>query len=188
MTGVLLLSGGLDSAVIARIVDDVDLAVHVNYGQRAHTEEALMASATARALGLPLEYVEVGLPWWRPDPQDRTMLLPGRNAMLLSLAAAAAQARGLPSPAVFIGCNADDQENYEDCRPAFLIAMASVLGMPVYAPLLSQSKARIGALAREYGIAEWWSCYYPPSPGVVCGRCDACAGARRAQASMAAPA
>lgn len=182
---VLLLSGGLDSAVLlawsqhARL--PYALALHVNYGQPAAILEAQAAERLAAHYGTELVRAQVRVPGWHPNRSDPRMVVPGRNAVLLALAAAAARAHGIAYPQLVLGANADDQADYEDCRPEYLNALAGALACDVKAPLAGDGKAYIGSMARGMDVpwASTWSCYYP-SLGRPCGQCNACAGHRAA--------
>jgi 7-cyano-7-deazaguanine synthase len=165
---VLLLSGGFDSAVCLALRKP-DAALFVDYGQPHRGAEFPRAAELADAHGIELRRAEVRLPNWTFDPQDRTMLIPGRNLVLVSLAAT------LGSPVV-MGCNADDYEVYADCRPEFFDSLGVA---SVETPLIQKTKAEIGQMARDLGIAPeaTWSCYYPVRRRdalVPCGECDAC--------------
>lgn len=179
MTAVLLLSGGLDSAVCL-VRHRPEWALAVNYGQPHAEEELPCAARLARAFGATLATSLVRMPS-APTAGDTSMLWPGRNMVLLSLAAALAQQVG--ADVVMIGANADDHDGYPDCRAEFFEAAAPALGVRIEAPLLSMTKPDIGALARELAVPlpQTWSCYYPVR-GQVCGSCDACAGRDRALA------
>lgn len=168
----LLLSGGLDSAVCLA-TERHDRALFVYYGQPHAYEERQCAEALAARFYAPFEIARIDLPWWRPDRSVSTMLVPGRNLILASLAAA------LGGP-VIMGCNADDYAEYPDCRPEFFDALRPIVD--VRTPLLGLTKPKIGAMARELGVADMtWSCYYPRA-GKPCGECDACEGRRGALA------
>jgi 7-cyano-7-deazaguanine synthase in queuosine biosynthesis len=177
MSGVLLLSGGLDSAVLAHQAEPGTVALHVNYGQPARNLEAHAARRVAQAASLELVHASARLDGWVPGPEDRTMLVPGRNLVLLAMGAALARTRGVPG-VVTIGANADDQVDYPDCRPAFFTSAERALGCLVHAPLLKVGKQRVGDMARELGVPDTWSCYFPN--GGPCGACSACQGRRRA--------
>ncbi|HEX9793543.1 MAG TPA: 7-cyano-7-deazaguanine synthase, partial [Planctomycetota bacterium] len=122
--------------------------------------------------------------------------VPARNLVLLSLAAALAEARG--AQAVAIGVNALDYSGYPDCRRAFLQAFQGTLdvgtregvegrGIRVLAPLLDMSKSDILARARALGVPveATLSCYDPGPAGLACGHCDACRLRARAEAELA---
>jgi 7-cyano-7-deazaguanine synthase len=181
---VILLSGGLDSAVcLALRRSPVALAVH--YGQPHAGHELVAARKLARAYAADLVHVNAAIPS-AASPDDPAMLWPGRNIVLLSLAAALAQTRGLD--VVVIGANRDDHDGYPDCRPEFFAAAEPVLGVKIDAPLLHLTKPEVGQLAAELGlpIRDTWSCYYPTPDGRACGSCDACKGRERAYDGLAA--
>jgi 7-cyano-7-deazaguanine synthase len=176
---VILLSGGLDSALCLAMTRP-EYALAIDYGQPNATKEIACAERLARAYSAKLTVASIEMPS-APSPDDPAMLWPGRNLVLLSLAAALAQQIG--ASAVIIGANADDSAGYPDCRPEFFAAAEPALGITVLTPLLDKTKAEIGALARERGVPllETWSCYYPVD-GAACNLCDACTGRERALA------
>lgn len=187
MNRVVLLSGGLDSAVcLAGLPADTHdaVAVAVDYGQ-PHAEPELGAAArVAAAYGVDLIVFRVELgARWRPD--DPAMIVPGRNLALLALANVVREARSFDT--VVIGCNADDAENYVDCRREFIEAVRAIF--PVEAPLLTATKTEVGRLALELGVPVdlTWSCYYPREDRLPCGECDACKARDRALAAGKAP-
>ena len=139
---VVLLSGGLDSAVAAAEARAAGFEVHaltVRYGQR-HAVEVEAARAVARHLGcaghrvLDLDLASFGGSALTDPgaaiPRDRveaaraggipSTYVPARNTVLLSLALSLAEARGARD--LFLGVNAVDYSGYPDCRPAFLEA------------------------------------------------------------------
>jgi 7-cyano-7-deazaguanine synthase len=204
MRALVLLSGGLDSAVcalLARREGRVVSALTFAYGQR-HAVEVERAQALGRALAVR-EHLVLELPGGLfagsaltdpsvPVPLDRPIdasipatYVPARNLVFLALAAAAAEGRGLDE--VWIGVNALDYSGYPDCRPEFIAAFQDALArgtrpgteeraVRVVAPLQRLSKREIVLLGRELGLdfALTWSCYAPGPEGRPCGRCDAC--------------
>jgi 7-cyano-7-deazaguanine synthase len=178
MTGngaVVLLSGGLDSAVCLALNPDA-VTLSIDYGQPHAQSELDAAARVAQHYGVEHVRADASLPTLHA-PGDASMLVPGRNLVLLSLAAALAEARNLRR--VVFGANADDRDGYPDCRREFIDAARAV--MPVEAPLLDMSKEQIGALARRLAVPVdmTWSCYYPAA-GEPCGTCDACKSRERA--------
>ena len=170
---VVLLSGGLDSAVTAAIARQDGMALHcltVAYGQR-HAVEIDRAQAVARFLGaeehliIDVNLRSIGgsaLTGHSEVPKDRssaertkgipTTYVPARNTVFLSLALAHAEARS--ASWIYFGANVLDYSGYPDCRPEFIRAFETVallgtgLGMAgkptqVRAPLLLLSKADI---------------------------------------------
>ncbi|MDX2199253.1 MAG: 7-cyano-7-deazaguanine synthase QueC [Phycisphaerae bacterium] len=135
--GVLLLSGGLDSAVTGAIAkaDGFDIiALSIAYGQR-HRCELDAARNIARALGvrehriLELDLRGVGGSALTAEiavPKDHdpaaaeipVTYVPARNTIFLSLALGLAEAREARD--MFIGANAVDYSGYPDCRPEFI--------------------------------------------------------------------
>lgn len=139
---VVLISGGLDSAVVATIAkcERYDLyALTVDYGQR-HQKEIEAARAVAQSLRakqhkiftVPLhEFGGSALTDGKiPVPKGRSMAeiavgipstyVPARNTVLLSLALAYAETVG--AGAVFIGAHSLDYSGYPDCRPEYFDA------------------------------------------------------------------
>ena len=170
---VVLVSGGMDSAVVLAIAREQGFAVHalsVRYGQR-HTSELDAADRVARALGaVAHKTVAVDLRSFGgsaltddiavPEDSDGHVIgadipvtyVPARNTIMLSLALGWAEVVG--SSDLFCGVNAVDYSGYPDCRPAFIEAfegLANVAtkagvegaGFRVHAPLLHMSKADI---------------------------------------------
>lgn len=187
MKSLVLLSGGIDSTV-ALAHTKAELALSVNYGQ-THRRELSAAAAIAKhynvehheldiaaALDIPCALTGRGhIPDTHASEPDATFV-PGRNLVLLSVAAAWANAWGYK--AVVIGANADDSAGYPDCRPDFMQrvdeATQAGYGVAVWAPLQWMTKRQVIGYGRQLGIPFdlTWSCYRGGS--VQCGRCGAC--------------
>jgi len=141
-----LLSGGLDSAVVAARSAEEGFVIHaltVNYGQRHSAEldaarrvaaaipvdEHLVVRADLRGIGGSAltgdgEIPKAGSP---DDPVAADIpetYVPARNSFLLSLALGMAEARR--ADRVGIGVNALDWSGYPDCRPEFIEAFQQV--------------------------------------------------------------
>lgn len=136
---VVLLSGGLDSAVAATIAkcERYDLyALTFDYGQRHHKElEAARAVAQNlrvkehKVLKVPLDALggsaltdaKVAVPKNRPLQAMAQGIpvtyVPARNTIFLSFALAYAETVG--AEAIFIGAHALDYSGYPDCRPEY---------------------------------------------------------------------
>ena len=179
---VVLLSGGLDSAVTAAIAQQDGFWIHcmtIAYGQR-HAVEVDRAGAVARALGAAA-HVVVGvdlrafggsaLTADMEVPKDRALdgrsgeipvtYVPARNTIFLSLGLAYAET--LQARAIYFGANVLDYSGYPDCRPAFIQAFEKVAllgtkmgtegrGIEVRAPLLMLSKADIVRRGQELRV------------------------------------
>jgi 7-cyano-7-deazaguanine synthase len=198
---VVLLSGGMDSAVTLALARERGHACHalaVRYGQR-HSAELDAAARVTRALGavdfkvLDIDLRAIGgsaltadiaVPE-APAPGIPATYVPARNTVLLALALGYAEVLGADD--LFLGVNAVDYSGYPDCRPAFIEAFerlanlatkAGVEGhrLRVHAPLIALSKARIVEEGLRLGVdfALTVSCYQADSEGRACGRCDAC--------------
>lgn len=199
---VILLSGGLDSMVVAGLAQESGYAIHaltIDYGQR-HRRELDSADAiahqlrVARHVVLPLDLTQFGgsaLTADIPVPKEGVgneipvTYVPARNLVFLALTTAFAEASGARD--IFIGVNALDYSGYPDCRPEFIASFAEtarlgtkagVEGAPftIHAPLQHMSKADIACEASRLGLdpALSWSCYDPTPEGLACGTCDSC--------------
>jgi 7-cyano-7-deazaguanine synthase len=200
---VILLSGGLDSMVVAALAREQGYAVHalsVDYGQR-HRRELQSAREIGRRLGvtrhveLPLDLRQFGGSALTDDiavpksgVEDDAIpvtYVPARNLVFLALTTAFAEASGAGD--IFIGVNALDYSGYPDCRPEFIASFAEtarlgtkqgVEGRPftIHAPLQFMTKADIARECHRLGLdPAWsWSCYDPAPEGIACGVCDSC--------------
>ena len=170
---VVLVSGGMDSAVVLAIARERGFEVHalsVRYGQR-HTSELEAADRVARALGavehktVDVDLRSIGGSALTDDiavPEDSdghvigadipVTYVPARNTIMLSLALGWAEVIG--SADLFCGVNAVDYSGYPDCRPEFIAAFERLAnlatragvegaGFSVHAPLMRMSKADI---------------------------------------------
>jgi 7-cyano-7-deazaguanine synthase len=149
---VVLLSGGLDSAVTLAVARREGCDCHaltIDYAQR-HRHELAAAANIARALGaashriVPLGLRAIGGSALTDDipvprdalPDDVTQreshipvtYVPARNMIFLSLAVALAEV--LDANNIYIGVNAIDYSGYPDCRIQFISAFehAACLG------------------------------------------------------------
>ena len=139
---VVLVSGGMDSAVVLAIAQEQGYACHalsVRYGQR-HTSELDAADRIARALdavahktvavdlrsigGSALTDAHIDVPLDSDEdpasPAIPVTYVPARNTIMLSLALGWAEVLG--SADIFCGVNAVDYSGYPDCRPEFIAA------------------------------------------------------------------
>lgn len=185
---VVLLSGGLDSAVaLAATAADgfACAALLVDYGQRNADRELTCARKVAGRLRAEVVAVTLSFPVSASDPLSQRggvgvspHYVPGRNGVLVALALSVAEARG--AERVVIGATAEDFAGFPDCRPAYFDAWRALAreGMArapeIVAPLAALTKGGVVRLAAELGVsaADTWSCYGPgPLPCGVCGAC-----------------
>lgn len=140
-TGVVLLSGGLDSATVLALAIDQGfepVCLSFRYGQR-HVVELEAAKAIAAKHGVTRHaIVDIDLRQFGgsaltsdlavPKAHDVAGIgqgipityVPARNTIFLSFALAFAETTG--STDIFIGVNALDYSGYPDCRPEYIAA------------------------------------------------------------------
>ena len=199
---VVLLSGGLDSMVVAGLVRERGhrlFALTIDYNQR-HRVELEAAARIAVALGAERHVVlsidltqfggsaltaDIDVPKEGVQPGIPITYVPARNTIFLSLALGWAEAAGARD--LFVGINALDYSGYPDCRPEFVDAFEAMANVAtkagvegdrfhVHAPLLALGKADIAREASRLGLDAGmsWSCYDPTPDNKHCGRCDSC--------------
>lgn len=188
----LLFSGGLDSSALAAWLKP-DIALTIDYGQRAARGEMAAAAAISDRLGICHTTLSVDLSalgrgdmssheaselggaseWW-----------PYRNQMLITLAAMRFVADGLKE--VIIGCVSTDV--HADGKAPFLRAVDRVLAVQegavrVVAPARQMHPLRLMRLSGFpldlLGLT--FSCHVADIP---CGQCRGCAKHRETQAKL----
>jgi len=198
---VVLVSGGMDSAVTLALAREQGFACHalsVDYGQRHHSELAA-ATRVARMLGaiehktVHVDLRSIGGSALTADidvPAEGgagipVTYVPARNTIMLAVALGWAEALGAQD--IHCGVNAVDYSGYPDCRPEFIQAFeqlanlatkAGVEGahLKIHAPLIRLTKADIVREGLRLGVdfAQTVSCYQADAEGRACGACDAC--------------
>lgn len=192
--GVVLLSGGIDSACclyLAMAEGITPYCLNFDYGQR-HRREIISAKRIARKAGCNYLLCKVGLPWKgsslldadKKIPTQRvrgipSTYVPARNIIFLSFALSYAEAIG--AGAIWIGANARDFSGYPDCRPEFYRAFKDTAKaglknkrIKILTPLLYKTKSEIIKLGHNLGVPYrlTWSCYQGEER--PCGVCDSC--------------
>lgn len=188
---VLLLSGGLDSCVAGQWALTYRRRLHllhVDYGQRSAPHDRAAAQAVADYWGLPLTVATCGLAGIAtgalvggdlPDGADAAVVVPGRNTVLLALAASLAAKVGAAE--ILFAPHAGDEELFPDCRRAFVRGFDALLaaslgadGPRVVAPLLTKSKAEVAQMGADLKapLHLTRSCYAETTE--PCERCLAC--------------
>ena len=192
--GVILLSGGLDSAVTLyhalRNGYRPDVLIF-DYGQR-HKKEIACAKRLAAINKLKCHLVKIDLSWTRSSLTDKKIKVPtgrnlkakdipstyvaGRNIIFLSYAFSYAES--IASDKIFIGAHVEDYSGYPDCRPEFLFNFNQAVSMglknnkiKIIAPLLDLSKRGIIELGLKLKVPfkHTWSCYKGDKK--PCGQC-----------------
>lgn len=170
---VVLLSGGMDSAVVLALARQRGFEAHaltVDYGQR-HRIELACARRVAAALGAA-RHIVVGLDL-RPFggsaltsdievPKDRepgrmpadipVTYVPARNTILLALALAWCETLGAED--IFIGVNRIDFSGYPDCRPQFIEQFERLAQLATRAGVEGSSRYRIHAPLMDMSKSE----------------------------------
>jgi len=175
MGTVVLLSGGVDSAACAvfaqRFLTAPVVALYVQYGS-AH-EEAEMSASQSLATQLGMEWYTASFQYpqlvYSPllmrgeegqavIQQGDLCFVPGRNVLLLTLAAAVAYSNGWDT--VVFGAHLADNRGYPDCRPQFTKAMQQTLQLAldcqirIEAPLLFHERTL--NLLQAHGFETEW--------------------------------
>ncbi len=198
---VILVSGGMDSAVTMAIAKEQGFLCHalsVSYGQRhsaelnAANELAIIQGAAEhktvvvdlRSIGGSALTSDIAVPESASEGIPITYV-PARNTIMLSIALGWAEVLGAND--IFCGINAVDYSGYPDCRPDYVKAYESMANLAtraavegqrltIHTPIIALSKADIirkgVALGVDYAMTV--SCYQATDSGLACGQCDAC--------------
>ncbi|NJD62414.1 MAG: 7-cyano-7-deazaguanine synthase QueC [Deltaproteobacteria bacterium] len=199
--GVVLVSGGMDSLVLAAFATrESEVALlHVNYGQPTERKELACFHAIAdhlkvkERLAVDIGYLKTIGGSALTDPRiaipeadlDRGTVpatyVPFRNAHFLCIAVSWAEVIGAKN--VYIGAVTADSSGYPDCRPEFYEAMNEAVrrgtkedsGIVVRAPFVRLKKKDLVLMGKSLGVPfeHSWSCYRDGEK--ACGRCDSCA-------------
>jgi 7-cyano-7-deazaguanine synthase len=209
-----LVSGGLDSAVALKLAagrGEVAKGLFFDYGQRAVLREREAARAIAAAIGTRLEVIDIRwlgkispaaivegkapLPVMKIGDlgngnltrrSARAVWVPNRNAVMVSIAAAYAEALGCGE--VVAGFNREEGATFPDNSQPFVRAMNAVLRIStsnkvrLYCPLIDIDKARILKTGMKINapLHAIWSCY--EGGKTFCWKCESCARLGRALA------
>ncbi|MFC1657843.1 7-cyano-7-deazaguanine synthase QueC [Candidatus Omnitrophota bacterium] len=145
--GIVLLSGGLDSAVTLYYARQQGLdcqCLIFDYGQR-HKKEISSAKKIAKSAGCPYKILNIQFPWKGSSLLDKSIRIPqakrqagrrsgnkipgtyvpGRNIIFLSFALSFSEVAG--ASAIFIGAHTQDYSGYPDCRREFFQAFDRVI-------------------------------------------------------------
>ncbi|OGS20948.1 MAG: 7-cyano-7-deazaguanine synthase QueC [Elusimicrobia bacterium RIFOXYA2_FULL_39_19] len=195
---IILLSGGLDSAVTlyqAKKEGYKTFCLLFDYGQK-HKKELKSAVKIAKLSKSPFKIIKMNLPWKGSALLDSAISIPhnaleniGKNALpstyvparnTIFISFALSYAETIKAQAIFIGANALDFSGYPDCRPDYfkswnnLIKVLGIKNITVKTPLINKTKKEIIALGRKLNVPlkYTWSCY---AGGLKpCGKCDSC--------------
>ena len=200
---IILLSGGLDSAVTLFYVKTRGFDVTCltfDYGQR-HRREIQSAKMLAKlaktkqvilAMTFPLgasslTNAKTKLPCRQSSVIKKTGIpntyVPARNIIFLSYALLYAEV--IRANSIFIGINSIDYSGYPDCRPEFLKAFtkmaalgtksgASGKAVKIEAPLMKSSKTDIVKLGKKLNVPFEHTWSCYEGGKHPCGKCDSC--------------
>ncbi len=200
---VVLLSGGLDSAVALYVAQKAGHEVHAlsfDYGQR-HNRELNSAKAVAQKAGVASHnVVTLNLDLWGGSSlTDKEMdvengdinrndipitYVPARNMVFLSIAASLAEAKGARH--IYIGVSQVDYSGYVDCRREFIDAMqhainkGTVMGaekgetITIHAPFINMTKSEEITLGNALGVDFGLTWSCYRGGEKPCGTCDSC--------------
>jgi 7-cyano-7-deazaguanine synthase len=189
----ILLSGGVDSCVLvgSALKDGHQVgALSFQYGAKHERPEMQAARRIAEHYGVERAVIDLRDAFY--DIRKASSLtggggptyVPGRNAILLSVAVGVAEAREFEQ--VWYGANMDDHADFPDCRPEFFRAFSNVArlgtqsGVEVHAPFGERIKSSVVRLGCDIDapLHLTYTCYEGTSP--ACGTCQACRTRRTA--------
>lgn len=200
---IVLLSGGLDSAVALYLAKNEAKEVHAisfDYGQR-HDRELKAAKAIAKKVEVEAHrVVTLKLDQWGGSSlTDKTLAVedgdvnrddipvtyvPARNMVFLSVAASYAEAIGAQD--IYIGVSEVDYSGYVDCRQEFIdgmekaINLGTVMGaeknkpIKIHAPFVNKTKAEEITLGMKLGVDFGLTWSCYRGDEKPCGTCDSC--------------
>ncbi len=170
MKDLILLSGGLDSAVCLYLSENPTLCLGYDYGQ-SHVIELQFAERLAENRGVP--FIEEELHHLNKSDD---VVFHGRNFLMIASAIPFAHQHGCNR--IVIGSNQSDWSRFPDCRPDFFKGVRQSLeayNLNLSTPLLHSMKSDVVRHAKFHGVPinETWSCYNP-NGDEPCGKCLAC--------------
>lgn len=199
---VVLMSGGMDSAVTTAIAIDQGFepaGLHVTYGQRTQKRELKAFNdicdyyQISKRLVVSIDYLrniggssltQFDIEVEKADLNRKGIpqtYVPFRNGNLLAIATSWAETLG--ATAIFIGAVESDSSGYPDCRKTFFEAFETAINLgtkpetslKIATPLITFSKKEIVLKGIELAVPFnlTWSCYKESE--IACGECDSCA-------------
>lgn len=190
MNSIVLLSGGIDSAVslldvLQREVPQQVLALYINYRSKHGPRERQHAWHLASYYQTEFEERYANFDHERSSllcGQDGSLagadtIVPGRNQAFINIALDLAKVDGARE--IIFSPHKGDAEIYPDCCPEFVAEMAEVCqaqGVALKAPWLDLEKWEVVQRGLDLGLnLDWtWSCYCPTRFQDPCGDCGAC--------------
>lgn len=199
---VVLMSGGMDSAVCAAIAKNQGYeiaALHLNYKQRTEKKELesfnnlcnyfevcdkliVDVGYLAQIGGSSLTDSKIEVSKANLDSKEiPTSYVPFRNGNILAIASSWGEV--INANAIFIGAMQLDSSGYPDCRDSFFSAYEKAINLgtkpgtkiKIIRPIINYTKKDIVIKGRELNVPFelTWSCYQ--NSDIACGVCDSCA-------------
>jgi len=200
---VVLLSGGLDSAVTLYYAKSRGYEPHAlvfDYGQR-HRREMRSAVSLADKAEVPYSIINIPFSWNGSSLVDKrsaiplgrtkkeigesgipSTYVPARNTVFLSIALSFAEAKGASK--IFIGAHREDSSGYPDCRKEYIDSFRKVVKLgtksggeghlDIESPLITMSKAEIIKCGLKLKVPFELTWSCYSGLGAPCGRCDSC--------------
>lgn len=192
------MSGGLDSTTLLYYLrnqgHDVR-GISVVYGQR-HSREVLIASQICQDLNIRHDVIELGTlgPLLKgscltdsriavpegtyTEPAMKKTVVPNRNMIMVSIAAAVAISEG--RQVVAYAAHSGDHTIYPDCRPEYVDTLRKALTLcdwkqvELLVPFVNKDKGYIVQIGAQLNVPFelTWSCY--KGLATHCGKCGAC--------------
>lgn len=193
---VVLLSGGLDSAVLTYWLKERYTKVYplyIKYGSKHSSKELKAAQETCKDLGLELTVIEVpevlfsnaaltneAMPVPKSLEDTIQVVVPFRNLMFITFGAAYAEQVGATT--IALSPTKEDYSVFRDCRREFFDSAEKTLSLgskyersfAILTPFINYTKEDIITLGvkMDVNFAHTWSCYLGESE--PCGTCPAC--------------
>jgi 7-cyano-7-deazaguanine synthase len=208
MEHLLILSGGMDSAVLlAKLVDEGKKVVTLTFDYGAKHNEHEYKCVKQLASRYKVKNVRVDLPFigdlftsdllkkggaipegHYQDASMKRTVVPFRNGIMLSIATGYAESIGAKE--VWFGAHAGDHAIYPDCRAVFVGAIREAIRLGTYehialmAPFVRQTKREIGLLGKQLRVPyeKTYSCYNGREKH--CGKCGTCTERKEALAGF----
>lgn len=198
---IVLLSGGMDSAVCASWAKNQGLslaALHINYGQRTESKELQSFHEICKFFDIEIKLIvdisyltaiggssltdmKIEVSKAKLDSNEiPTSYVPFRNANILAIATSWAEV--IKARKLIIGAVEEDGSGYPDTRREFFDSFEKVISsgtidtnIQILTPLINLSKREIVELGNLLNVPFelTWSCY--TSSDKACGECDSCA-------------
>jgi 7-cyano-7-deazaguanine synthase len=204
-SAIVLVSGGIDSAVVLAMAREHSFEVrvlHLQYGQLTGTKEEVCARSLADFYHAT-DFKVIRMSWLKDiggsslvgdgkvpkgNISDSSTIpntyVPFRNGNIASLAAAWAEV--VKANSIWLGVNSLDYSGYIDCRPEFwnafnkVLAVGTLSHVQIRTPIIGLNKRQIvsKAMAMMVPVQRTWSCYV--NDDIACGQCESCVLRRKA--------